>query len=225
LVDAASLLAQFHSFFRFPTCAIIEAYPSGWGLPTGDTTRLLRKVSAGDTNAEGELIEHVYQDLRRLAGAYMRRERSGHTLQPTELVGKAFLRLCRESEIEFQDRAHFFRVAAVVMRRILVDHARARKAGKRGGGVRIPLDDIFPGPAAQIDLILDVDRALAKLESLDNRLAQIVVMRFFGGLSEEEIGTTLGIHVRTIRREWKTAKTWLRGELASNAGGSSIQNL
>jgi RNA polymerase sigma-70 factor, ECF subfamily len=186
---------------------------------------LLRKVSAGDTNAEGELIEHVYQDLRRLAGAYMRRERSGHTLQPTELVGKAFLRLCRESEIEFQDRAHFFRVAAMVMRRILVDHARARKAGKRGGGVRIPLDDIVPAPTAQIDLILDVDRALVKLEAFDNRLAQIVVMRFFGGLSEEEIGTTLGIHVRTVRREWKTAKTWLRGELASNAGVSSIKNV
>jgi RNA polymerase sigma factor (TIGR02999 family) len=193
-------------------------------LSTGDTTRLLRKVSVGDKNAESELIEHVYQDLRRLAGAYLRRERSGHTLQPTELVGKAFLRLCRESEIEFQDRAHFFRVAAVVMRRILVDHARARNADKRGGGVKIPLDDIIPAPATQLELILDVDRALVKLEAFDDRLAQIVVMRFFGGLSEEEIGATLRIHARTVRREWKTAKAWLRGELAPNPDVSSVKN-
>jgi RNA polymerase sigma factor (TIGR02999 family) len=186
-------------------------------LPTDETTRLLRKVSAGDTNAESRLIEHVYKDLRRLAGAYLRRERSGHTLQPTELVGKVFLRLCRESEIEFQDRAHFFRVAAVVMRRILVDHARARKAGKRAG-ISIPLEDIIPAPAGQLEMILDVDRALIKLEAFDDRLAQIVVMRFFGGLSEEEIGATLSIHVRTVRREWKTAKAWLRGELASRPG-------
>src|SRR4051794_25940815 len=108
----------------------------------GEITQLLRRVSSGDSTAEDVLIEHVYQELRRLAAIYLRRERNGHTLQPTDLVDQAFLRLCRDSDVQFVDRSHFFRLASTVMRRILVDHARGKRAAKRGGGVLIPYDCI-----------------------------------------------------------------------------------
>jgi len=178
----------------------------------GEISQLLRRVSAGNAAAEQMLIEHVYRDLRRLAAGYLRRERADHSLQPTELVGKAFLKLVRENDIEFQDRSHFFRLAAIVMRRILVDHARAKKAAKRDG-VRIPLDELISADSVQLDLVLEVDQALDRLGAFDERLAQVVEMRFFGGLSEEEIAATLGVTSRTIRREWQTARAWLRGEL------------
>ena len=186
---------------------------------SGEVTKLLKRVSAGDRAAEGTLIELVYRDLRKAAGGHLKREREGHSLQPTELVDKAFLRLCRDSRIEFQDRAHFFRLAGIVMRRILVDHARSKKADKRGRGVKTLLDDSLPeAPPMRLELILDVDRALTKLEAFDERMAQIVNMRFFAGLSEEEIGTALGVTSRTVKREWSTAKAWLRGELSSGSG-------
>jgi RNA polymerase sigma factor (TIGR02999 family) len=181
---------------------------------SGEITLLLRRVSAGDPAAEGLLIEHVYRDLRRLAASHLRREYPGHTLQPTELVGKVFLKLTRTEDLHFQDRTHFFRVAARAMRRILVDHARGKNADKRAG-VKIPLEAVVSTDSIQIDLILDVDRALIRLHEFDERLAQIVEMRFFGGLSEEEVATALGITSRTVRREWLTAKAWLRGELAT----------
>lgn len=187
--------------------------------PIGEITLLLRRVSTGDSEAEQVLIEHVYRDLRRLAARYLRREGPGHTLQPTELVGKVFLKLVRNTDIQFQDRSHFFRLAATVMRRILVDHARGKKAAKRGG-VRVPLDELISADTVQLDLILDVDQALLRLCALDPRMAQIVEMRFFGGLSEEEIGPALGVSSRTVRRELQTAKAWLRGELT---GGSSYK--
>jgi len=180
-----------------------------------ETTVLLRRVSSGDREAENELIPHIYQDLRRLAAGYLRRERSDHTLQPTALVHEAYLRLIGSQGVAFQDRSHFFRLAANAMRRILVDHARNRKAGKRGGGaIRIPLEDFLISSDELSDQILQVDAALTRLAAVDQRQAKIVEMRFFAGLSEEEISAALDISTRTVDRDWAMAKAWLYGELS-----------
>ncbi len=184
--------------------------------PDGEITRLLRRLSSGDPSAEKSLIEIVYPDLRRLAGAYLRRERPDHTLQPTALVNEAYMKLMGGAGVDFQDRSHFFRVAATLMRRILVDYARGKRADKRGGDARrIPFEEIFAGDSVPYDLILDVDRALGKLHEMDSRQAQVVEMRFFGGLSEDEIASALGITSRTVRRDWIVAKAWLHSEVAA----------
>jgi RNA polymerase sigma factor (TIGR02999 family) len=183
---------------------------------SGDITMLLKRISAGDRSAEEQLVPRVYQDLRRLAAVYLRHERPDHTLQPTALVHEAYLRLTGRAAIQWQDRVHFFRIAASTMRRILVDHARNNKAGKRGGGaLKIPLQDCM-GPATGLDrTVLDLDQALERLSNLDERQAQIVEMRFFAGLSEEEIASALCLSTRTIKREWAMARAWLRGELVN----------
>lgn len=177
-----------------------------------DITELLRKTAVGDRRAEQALIPLVYTQLRRLAAQHLRRERTDHSLQPTALVHEAYLRLVGGSEVDWQDRSHFFRVAAVLMRRILVDHARSRKANKRAG-IRIPLEDFLLPSEEQSEFLLDLDRVLTRLEKLDSRQAQVVEMRFFAGLSEDEIASALGVSSRTIKREWKMAKAWLRAEL------------
>ena len=179
-----------------------------------EITQLLRRASAGDHEAEALLLPLVYQNLRRLAEAQLRKEKPGQTIQATALVHEAYLRLLGTKPIEWQDRCHFFRVTANLMRRILVDRARGRKAEKRGGDrTRVPLGDFLAFADTRIDDVLAVDEALKKLAKIDERQAEIVELRFFGGLTEEEIGAALEISTRTVKREWVMARAWLRAEL------------
>jgi RNA polymerase sigma-70 factor (ECF subfamily) len=179
----------------------------------GDLTLLLRKVSQGDANAEAELMERVYGELRRLAAQFIRRERPGHTLQATALVHEAFMRLSDGEKITFTDRTHFFAVAAQIMRRLLVDHARKRASQKRGGGNAIPLDDSVAATYQPSMEVTQLGAALDRLESAAPRQAKIVEMRYFGGLSVEEIAQHLGISARTVKRDWVLARATLYGEL------------
>jgi RNA polymerase sigma factor (TIGR02999 family) len=156
------------------------------------------------------LFPLVYQELRRVAHRAVRGERSGHTLGTTGLVHEAYLRLVDQTRIEYRDRGHFFGIAARAMRQILVDYARRHQAGKRGGSQRpITLDDAMLGIEDRAEALLGLDEALTELESLDPRLGQVVQCRFFGGLTEEETGETLGVTARTVRRDWLKAKGWL----------------
>jgi RNA polymerase sigma factor (TIGR02999 family) len=189
---------------------------------TGRITELLHALRVGDQTAQDDLFEIVYQELRRLARRQMAGERSGHTLQPTALVNEAYLRLLGAEPPVFQDRAHFFAMAAQVMRRVLVDHARARRASKRGGTDRHCLE-LTPELAIsedRLDQVLQVDEALTRLATIDARQARIVELRYFSGLSEEEIADVLEISARTVKRDWKFARAWLRAELrnAESAG-------
>lgn len=181
-----------------------------------DISQLLVRLRNGDDSAEAELIPRIYPELRRLAAGCLQRERREHTLQPTALVNEVFLRLAGAREIEWQSRSHFFAVASRVMRRILVDYARERNAAKRGGGLRpVELEDALIVSDEQSALVLSVHEALDRLSKLDKRQAQVVEMRFFGGLSEEEIAAVLGISARTVKRDWTIARAWLHAELHS----------
>jgi len=173
-------------------------------------TDLLARWSSGDASARDALVPLVYQELRRVARKCLVGQRSDHTLQPTALVHEAYLRLCRADSMEWQNRVHFFAVASQVMRQILVDHARARTAAKRGGGVlKITFsDDLALRRKPELD-VLALDEALKRLSELDARQGQIVELRFFGGLSVEETSQTLDISPATTKREWATAKVWL----------------
>jgi len=185
--------------------------------PSADTdvSALLRAWSDGDQGALQALTPIVYEQLHRLARQYMRRERSGHSLQATALVNEAYMRLADYTRMQWQDRAHFFAVSAQVMRRILVDYARRHNV-KRGRGVRhVSLEDvaiIAPGEDAETDLVA-LDQALIGLTRIDPRKSQIVEMRFFGGLTVEEIGEVLKVSPGTIKRDWRAAKAWLYQEL------------
>lgn len=180
----------------------------------GEVTRLLLELKQGNKEAEGKLIPLVYNELRRIAGTYMRREAPGHSLQPTALVHEAYLRLTDLKKIDWQSRSHFFAVSATIMRRIVVDHARASRARKRGDGWdAVSLNDaILPSPERAPE-ILALDEALNRLAELDQRQSKIVELRFFAGMSEEEIGSVLGISARTVKRDWRIAKAWLFKEL------------
>jgi RNA polymerase sigma factor (TIGR02999 family) len=184
--------------------------------PAGEVTQLLRRWSAGDAGALDTLLPLVYDELRRRAGAYLRNERAGHTLQPTALVHEAYLKLVGGSAIDWKDRAHFFGVAARAMRQVLVDHARARDTAKRGEGqVRLELEaaEGVAAPARSLDL-LDLDRALSKLAALDERQSRLVELRLFAGLTIEESAEVLRISHATVSREWKHAEVWLQREMA-----------
>jgi RNA polymerase sigma factor (TIGR02999 family) len=183
--------------------------------PAGEVTRLLRKWSAGDKDALEKLLPLVYDELRRRAGAYLRAERAGHTLQPTALVHEAYLKLVGGDAIEWKDRAHFFGVAARAMRQVLVDHARARNAAKRGEGqVLVALDAAGDAPTQPRNLdLLDLDRALVKLAGLDERQSRLVELRLFAGLTIEESAEVLQISHATVSREWKHAEAWLQREM------------
>ena len=173
-------------------------------------------MAAGDKKAESDLIPIVYAELHQIARRLMRREDGRHTLQTTALVNEAYIRLAKPRAAGFNDRAHFFAVAATVMRGILVDHARAKQAEKRGGPT-VPLDD-FLGPSVQLDqpeLILAIDTALTRLAKIDHRQARIVELRFFAGMTVEESADALEISPRTVKREWQLAKAWLYGELTT----------
>jgi RNA polymerase sigma-70 factor (ECF subfamily) len=179
----------------------------------GEITRLLQALRSGDREAEGELIRIVYPELRRLAVAFLRHERPDHTLQATELVNEVYLRLVGHTQ-QLQNSAHLRAVAAQGIRHILVDHARARRTGKRGGQAhRIDLDGLEIGSPATDEKVLALDDALSRLSEWDARQARVVELRFYGGMTEVEIGEVLGISARTVKREWKQARDWLYHEI------------
>jgi RNA polymerase sigma factor (TIGR02999 family) len=181
-----------------------------------DVTALLGDWSRGDRAALDHLLPLVYAELRRVALRQLRKERSDHTLQPTALVHEAFIRLVDQRQVDWQNRAHFFGVAANVMRRILVDHARRHVARKRGDGLRCVSIDEAQGVAASNDVpVLALDHALDRLETVDAELARIVELRAFGGLTIDEAAHVLGVSPSTAKRDWRTAKAWLNRELGS----------
>jgi RNA polymerase sigma factor (TIGR02999 family) len=177
---------------------------------SGAVSGLLRAWSQGDLDARDELLPLVYRELRQRATVYLRRERHDHTLQPTALVHEVYLRLVGETRIVWQDRAHFFRAAARMMRRILVDHARAHRAAKRPGkAFKVALDDRIASTEPRGTDLLALDHALDELTTCDPRMAQIMELRYFGGLSEQEVAKVLSISRSTVTREWQTARAWL----------------
>lgn len=182
---------------------------------SGQITLLLERMRLGDSAARASLAALVYPELKKIAARQMRRERPDHTLQPTALVHEVFLRLVSGGEVPLQNRNHFFALSAELMRQILVDHARRRTAAKRGGGAKL-LD--VQEWQARIDenpeLVLEIDRLLSRLTLLDRRQAAVVEMRYFGGLTEDEIAETLGISGRTVKRDWTMARAWMRKELS-----------
>ena len=187
----------------------------------GAVTELLRAWSDGDEGALERLVPLVEAELRRLARGYMGRERRGHTLQVTALVNEAFLRLTDARRLRWQDRAHFLGISARLMRRVLVDHARARGYQKRGGGAQqVTLDDalvVSPEPALdRVDLVA-LDRALVALAAADVRKSRVIELRFFGGLSVEEAADVLHVSADTVKRDWRLAKLWLLRELDGDA--------
>ena len=186
--------------------------------PPGDVTRLLVAWSKGDRDALEELIPVVYGELRRIAGRYLRHERPDHTLQPTVLVHEAYLKLVDQDRARWQNRAQFFGVAAQLMRRILVDHARMHAAAKRGGGMTpITLVDVAGvSPSGGIDVIA-VDEALTRLTSLYPEQGRLVELRYFGGLTIEETGEAMGISPATVKRQWTVARAWLLRHLKDEA--------
>ncbi len=180
-----------------------------------EVTKILAQVQQGDAAAMDRLMPLVYDNLRSLAEAYLRKERPGHTLQATALVNEAYIKLVGRTDVAWQGRAHFFAAAAQAIRRILVDHARGKSRDKRGGDrKRIPLDAsaVYSEPR-DINLVA-LDEALAKLGSLNERHSRVVELRFFGGLTTQEVAAVLGVSSRTVETDWSMAKAWLLAELA-----------
>jgi len=182
----------------------------------GEITELLAEVRSGKREAESRLASLAYDELHRIAARYMRRERPDHTLQATILVDEAYLQLVKQEDRSWQNRSHFFAVAAQVMRRILIDHARSRNAAKRGRThVKLRLDEVFVFSDDRCEELIALDQALTRLAAWDPRQSKIVELRFFTGLTEEEIGEVLGVSPRTVKREWRVARAWLHGELSN----------
>ena len=195
------------------------------GMASGaapDVTKLLVNWSRGDQAALDELMPLVYGELRRLASAYLRRERSNHTLQSTALVNEAFLRMVQQHDVHWRNRAHFYAIAAQMIRRILVDYARSQHAEKRGSGaVKLELDDAMmaalPQQSRDVDL-LGLNDALDRLAELDERQSRVVELRFFAGLSIEETAEVMHLSPASIKREWQTARAWLFREMSAARG-------
>ena len=191
----------------------------------GDVTQILHAMRSGDAAAAEQLLPLIYAELHRLAAAYMRRERKDHTLQPTALINEAYLRLAKE-KLAWQNRQHFIGVAANVMRRVLVDHARAHNAGLRGGGAqRVELEEGIALSKERSEDLLSLDDALSRLAKTNARQASVVELRYFGGLSVEETAAVLGIAPRSVKRDWSLARMWLysdlrQGETAGEAAGT-----
>jgi len=183
-----------------------------------DVTILLNAAGTGDQQAAGQLVELVYSELRALAGSYSRGQNPGHTLTPTAIVHEAFVKLVDQSNHKWNDRAHFFAVAATAMRQILVDHARRARAAKRGGNgdewQRISLGGVGSSAEDQVDLVA-LDDALTKLASLDQRKHRVVELRFFGGLEMEDIARLLEVSLSTVEADWRGARAWLSRELSA----------
>jgi RNA polymerase sigma-70 factor (ECF subfamily) len=187
-----------------------------------NVTRLLQDWSRGEDAALQELLPLVNQELRRLARRYMFGERPGHTLQTTALVNEAYLRLVNSRQVNWQSRAHFFAISAQLMRRILVDYARARGYQKRGGGVpKVTLDEALMGPQEKGHDLVALDDALKTLAGVDPRKSKVVELRFFGGLSVEEAAQALKVSPDTVLRDWRLAKAWLAREIGKNGAGGS----
>ncbi|MGI9066149.1 MAG: sigma-70 family RNA polymerase sigma factor [Pyrinomonadaceae bacterium] len=187
--------------------------------PTHELTQLLMAWSDGDRAALDKLTPLVYEELRRLAHSYMNRERKGHTLQTTALVNEAYLRLFNREEIHWQNRAHFFAIAAQLMRRILVDHARGRTSQKRGGKAQmVSLDEAAIISQERASEVIALDEALKGLALIDPQQSRIVELRFFGGLSVDETAEVLSLSPATIKREWSSAKLWLHREISKRYG-------
>lgn len=182
--------------------------------PAGDVTGLLLRLRSGDERAADQLFPLVYDELRRAAQRALRRERDDHTLRPTELVHEAWFKLAGPTPEPLHNRAHFLGVAARAMRQVLVDHARRRNAGKRGGAFHhTTIDGLSPGEEMPSDEILALDDALTRLGKLDPRLQTVVEYRYFSGLTDAEIGELLGVSERTVHRDWLKARAWLYKEL------------
>ncbi len=181
-----------------------------------DVTELLLRWNQGEANALDRLMPYVYQELRSLAAAYMFGEASGHTMRATDLVHEVYLKLVDQRRVNWQNRAHFFGVAAKLMRRILVDHAKAAKAARRGGNVvRTLIDDASVSILPDEEILL-LNSLLSRLEELDPRKAQVTQLRFFGGLTNQEAAEFLGVSIATVERDWKMAKAWLYREMKSS---------
>ncbi len=184
----------------------------------GDVTRLLEQLAGHDPDAAARLVPLLHNELNRLARHYMRHERPGHTLQPTALVNEAYLRLAATKRMNWRNRAHFIAVAAGLMRRILIDHARRRKRVKRGGSRDdLPIEENLIQSRQQAEELVDLDEALGNLKKLDARQSQIVELRFFGGLTVQETAEVLGISPKTVKRDWSVARAWLRSQIRENA--------
>ena len=180
-----------------------------------EVTQILQDWKEGDPEAPDRLLPLVYDEMRRLARIHLAKERPGHTLQPTALVNEAYLRLVDQTRVNWQNRSHFYGIAASMMRRVLVDHARAHATEKRGGGaIRLSIDDVqVPLDERAADFVA-LDEALKRLSQFDERKSKVVEMRFFGGLNDEEIAEVLGVTTRTVLRDWKKARLWLYRELS-----------
>lgn len=201
---------------------------TGWVTHSGPTatlaspgptsiTELLVRARSGDPSALANVFPLIYQELRVLAEHQLRREPDGHTLSPTALVHEAYMRLVDYTRTEWTGRAHFMAVAATAMRRILVDHARGQRSLKRGGTLRrISIEAVQLGTEDQVELLIAVDAALERLKEHDARQAQVVECRFFGGMTEEETAEALGVGLRTVKRDWAKAKSWLYREIAAD---------
>ena len=188
--------------------------------PSHDVTRLLHAWSEGDEGAAERLMPLVYDELRRLARDYLRRERPDHTLQPTALVNEAFMKLVDQRNVNWQNRHHFYGIAAQMMRRVLVDHAREHAAAKRGGPQRkVSLDEVDISTGERAADLVALDDALRKLAEVFPRKGKVVELRFFGGFSVDETAGVLGVSDKTVMREWESAKLWLYRELDSEGGG------
>jgi RNA polymerase sigma factor (TIGR02999 family) len=186
-------------------------------VPRPITERLIA-WNNGDVAALDDVMRAVYHELRRMADRYLRHESPDHTLQPTALVHEAYLRLVDDTQVDWQNRAHFFGVAARIMRRILVDHARAKHRDKRGGtAAKLPLDEDLALSSARAPDLVALDEALDGLAALDERKSRVVELRFFGGLSVEETAEVLGVSPQTVLRDWKLAKAWLYQEISGRA--------
>ena len=194
---------------------IVQTRPSSMLEPSHEITRLLVAWSDGDQVALNKLVPMVEAELRRLARTYMSRERTDHTLQTTALINEAYVRLIDASTVRWQNRAHFFGIAARVMRRVLVDCARQRNYRKRGGGnFQITFDEALAISDADHPDLLALDEALNALGKIDDRKARVVEMRFFGGLTEKETAAALDVSPETVRRDWRLAKSWLLRQLS-----------
>lgn len=178
-----------------------------------DVTQLLRRWGAGNRQALEELLPIIYDELRRVARQYLRRERVGQTLQTTALVHEAYLKLIDQRSVNWQNRAHFFAIAAQAMRRILIDHARRRTAGKRGSGEKISLDEAAPVPNDRDENLLALDDALRQLELIDPQQSRVIELRYFGGLTIEETAEAMNLSPATVKREWAMARAWLYSAL------------
>jgi RNA polymerase sigma factor (TIGR02999 family) len=184
--------------------------------PATAVTEMLARARSGDSSALANVFPLIYDELRRLAQLQLRREPDGHTLSPTALVHEAYMRLIDYTRIEWTGRAHFLSVAATAMRRILVDHARGHRSMKRGGALRrVSIDSVELGTEERAELLIAIDEALVRLKEVDARQAQVVECRFFGGMTEEETAEALGIGLRTAKRDWAKAKSWLHKEIAA----------